>query len=126
MIDYHFRHFTLTVKPGGARLYNWATMRPEHLSPVIMAILTPLVQAKGDVVDQEDLISNAMGARRAAAGRGRVGRPTVRAGHGRQAGSLEGLRQAASRLRKVLGSRSVKAVVGRGYRMNITVREGAR
>ncbi len=127
MIDYHFRHYTLSVEAGKTcRLYNWVTMRPEHLSPVIMAILTPLIEARGDAVSLDALISSAKGARRVAGLGRRPGRPGGRSRQGGQAASLCALRQAASRLRRFLGAKGVLAVTGRGYRTGFTVRVGAR
>ena len=130
MSDYHFRHFTLTVsgrRRPRVRLYNWLQMRPVHVSPVIMAVLRPLVEAQGDVVPLETLISSARGARRPENGGAAPGR---RAGsgsrHGRAVAAVYAIRAAASRLRKTLGAKSVRAVKRQGYCMGWAVREGVR
>lgn len=124
MKDYHFKHYTLTVSGQKVRLYNWKSTRVMYPSPVMMAILTPLVEAKGDVVAADALIASAKGARRAAAGR---------QGQGRSGGfsvclspwaSRDALRTAASRLRTLLGAGAVQAVMGQGYRMGWSVRLG--
>lgn len=122
MTDYHFKFYTFSIDGNKTRLYNWKTTRVMYPSPVILAILKPLVLAKGEVVSLDALISSAKGARLDVGAQGRTG---AFASRQRPPASQDAIKQAASRLRDLLGHGSVEAVRRQGYRMGWAVRLGA-